>query len=145
VLVTATFDRLTGEFNFAYAAHPRMLLWQARYHRWAALGEGLEGFPIGAFAGSFYTEQSIRLEPGDMVLMFSDAATDVFSPEDEMLTPEGFLELVRTTQAKFPSDVPLPRFIEALVAAIRSFHGTDDLDDDLTLLTLRRLALSPRL
>jgi len=136
--ITATFDRLTGEFNFASAAHPRMLLWQARFHHWVTLGEGLEGLPIGAFAGSLYIEQSIRLEPGDMVLMFSDAATDVFSPDDEMLTAEGFLKVASTTLAGFSPDVPLRRFVEALVEAIRKFHGTDDFEDDLTLLTLRR-------
>src|SRR6266852_7658538 len=29
-VVTGTFDGTTGEFNFAYAAHPRMLLWRER-------------------------------------------------------------------------------------------------------------------
>src|SRR5580704_8676734 len=29
-VVTGTFNAATGEFNFAYAAHPRMLLWRAR-------------------------------------------------------------------------------------------------------------------
>jgi sigma-B regulation protein RsbU (phosphoserine phosphatase) len=137
-VITATFDRQTGEFNFAYAAHPRMLFWRARYRRWVALGEGLEGLPVGAFAGSLYSQQSIRIEPGDMVLMFSDGATDVFSPDDEMLTAEGFLKLASTTLEKFPSDFPLHLFVEALVEAIRVFHGKDDLEDDLTLLTLRR-------
>lgn len=136
--ITATYDRLTGEFNFAYAAHPRMLLWRARYRRWAALGEGLEGLPIGAFAGSFYNQQSIRIEPGDIILMFSDGATDVFSPDNEMLTAEGLLELASATVGRWSPDLPLDVFVEGLVAAIRAFHGTDDLDDDLTLLTLRR-------
>ena len=135
--VMATFDRQTGEFNFAYAAHPRMLLWRALYRRWATL-DGSEGLPVGAFAGSIYTHQSIRLEPADIVLKFSDGATDVFSPDDEMLTAEGFQELASTTLAKLPAVFPLPLFVEALVKAIRDFHGKEDLEDDLTLLTLRR-------
>ena len=137
-IITATYDRLTGEFNFAYAAHPRILLWRARYRRWDALGEGLEGLPIGAFTGSLYTQQSIRIEPGDIILMFSDGATEVFSPDDEMLTAEGFLELAGTTLEKLSSDFSLQLFVEALVEAIRLFHGKEDLEDDLTLLTLRR-------
>jgi serine phosphatase RsbU (regulator of sigma subunit) len=70
--------------------------------------------------------------------MFSDGATDVFSPDDEMLTAEGFLELAHTTLARFPEKFPLPPFVDALVDAIRHFHGKDDLEDDFTLLTLRR-------
>ena len=137
-VVTATFDRMTGEFNFAYAAHPRMVLWRARENRWCALGEGLEGLPIGFIAGETFTQQSVRIEPGDIVLMFSDGATDVFSPAGEMLTAEGFMELTGATLAGFSSHVPLHAFVEALVDAIKGFHGADDLEDDLTLLTLRR-------
>jgi sigma-B regulation protein RsbU (phosphoserine phosphatase) len=136
--VTATFDRVTGEFNFAYAAHPRMVLWRARENRWFALGEGLEGLPMGMIAGEIFSQQSIRIEPGDIVLMFSDGLTDVFSPDGEMLTAEGFMELARTTLARFSSHVPLHTFVEALVDAIKSFHGAQNLEDDLTLLTLRR-------
>ena len=48
--VLATFDRRTGEFNFSYAAHPRMLLWRARYRRWVTL-DGSEGFPLARSPG----------------------------------------------------------------------------------------------
>jgi phosphoserine phosphatase RsbU/P len=136
--VTATFDRMTGEFNFAYAAHPRMVLWQSRENRWFALGEGLEGLPMGMIAGETFTQQSIRIEPGDIVLMFSDGITDVFSPNGQLLRAEGFMELAHTTLAKYSSHVPLHTFVEALVDAIKDFHGADNLEDDLTLLTLRR-------
>jgi len=137
-VVTATFDRSTGEFNFAYAAHPRMLLWRARQNRWFALGEGLWGLPIGFIAGECFAQQSIRVEAGDIVLMFSDGLTDVFSLDGEMLTADGLMELARTTFAKFSSRVPLHTFVDALVDAIKGFHGAEDLEDDVTLLTLRR-------
>jgi serine phosphatase RsbU (regulator of sigma subunit) len=136
-LAVATFDRATGEFNFSYAAHPRILFWRARSRRWFML-DGSEGLPVGAFPGSAYTQQSIRVEPADIVLMFSDAATDVFSLDDEMLTAEGFLELAHTTLDRFPARFSLPDFVDALAEAVRKFHGHEKLDDDLTLLTLRR-------
>jgi sigma-B regulation protein RsbU (phosphoserine phosphatase) len=142
-VIVATFDRQTGEFNFAYAAHPRMLLWRGRLRRWITL-DGLEGLPIGAFAGSAYTQQSVRLDPADIILMFSDGATDVFSPDQEMLTAEGLLELASTTLEGFPAKLPLPLFVEALVKRIKDFHGKDDLEDDLTLMTLRRSSLTSK-
>ncbi|MBS1867674.1 MAG: serine/threonine-protein phosphatase [Acidobacteria bacterium] len=136
-LAVATFDRASGEFTFSYAAHPRILFWRARSRRWFML-DGSEGFPVGAFPGSDYSQQSIRVEPADIVLMFSDAATDVFSLDDEMLTAEGFLELAQTTLDRFPARFSLTDFVDALAEAIRKFHGSDELEDDLTLLTLRR-------
>src|SRR5579863_2035875 len=89
-VVTGTFDGATGEFNFAYAAHPRMLLWRAREQRFLAIGNGLENLPMGFITGELYSEQSVCLSPGDMILAFSDGATEAESPSGEQLTPTGF-------------------------------------------------------
>src|SRR3984957_4240149 len=75
-VVTGTFDGATGEFNYAYAAHPRMLLWRARDASFCELGQGMENFPLGFITGEQYNEQSIRLNVGDMILAFSDGATE---------------------------------------------------------------------
>src|SRR5215468_10068160 len=96
-VVTGTFDAATGEFNFAYAAHPRMLLWRARESQFCQLGDGLENFPLGYITGEQYSEQSIRLNVGDMILAFSDGATEVHSPSGEELTSKGFLDFAGST------------------------------------------------
>lgn len=137
-VVTATFDRGTGEFNYAYAAHPWMLLLRAREARWHRLGEGLEGLPLGFIAGESYIQQSVRLEPGDMVLAFSDAVTEVMTPEGEQLTAQGFSELAAATLTQQSQPPALHDFAEALVETIRRYHGAEEFEDDLTLLTLRR-------
>lgn len=137
-LVTATFDLVTGEFNFAYAAHPRMLLWRSKGSRWSPIGEGLTGLPIGFIAGEVYTEQSIRMDEGDIVLAFSDGVTEVFSPTDEQLGPEGVLSLAEETTAEMPSPISLDLLSGTLIKKIELFHGPGELDDDLTLLALRR-------
>ncbi len=137
-VVSATFDRDTREFNFAYAAHPRMLFWRQREKCWFPLGEGLDGLPMGFIAGESYIQQSIRLEPGDLVLAASDGVTDVRSPAGDLLEAEGFRELAEQTKARFSTRMPLHDFAEALFAAVRDYRGQDEFDDDLTLLSLRR-------
>ena len=137
-VVTGTFDGGTGEFNFAYAAHPRMLHWRAREGKFCELGEGLENLPLGFVTGEMYSEQSVQLRPGDMILAFSDGATEVQSPGGEQLTPRGFLQLAEATLAKFPGAVRLPDFSAALLEGVQSHRGSPELDDDVTLLTLRR-------
>src|SRR3984885_3545593 len=86
-VVTGTFDGATGEFNFAYAAHPRMLLWRASDEKFHPIGDGMENFPLGFITGEEYTEQSVKLDPGDMILAFSDGATEVQSPAGIQLSP----------------------------------------------------------
>ena len=137
-VVSGTFDGTTGEFNFAYAAHPRMLFWREREKRFHAIGEGLENFPIGLAAGEMYNEQSICMLPGDMILAFSDGATEAHSPDGQQLTPAGFLKLADATLRKLARPMPLPDFSAALLAGVQLHRGSSELEDDVTLLTLRR-------
>jgi phosphoserine phosphatase RsbU/P len=137
-VVAAMFDRESGEFSYAYAAHPRMMLWRAREARSWLLGEGMDGLPIGFIAGEAYTEASIQLHAGDIVLIFSDGVTDVFSPDGRFLGAEGLLELTNEMMMVLPPETPLQVIAEDLVDAIRRFHGSTALVDDLTLLVVRR-------
>jgi phosphoserine phosphatase RsbU/P len=140
-VVTGTFDGCSGEFNFAYAAHPRMILWRAREQRFEELGEGLEGFPLGYITGETYNQQSVRLNLGDMILAFSDGATEVRSPDGEQLTAKGFLEMAGETIARLPQPLVLPDFSERLLEGVQKHRGVaGELEDDVTLLVLRRAA-----
>jgi serine phosphatase RsbU (regulator of sigma subunit) len=140
-VVTGTFDATTSEFNFAYAAHPRMFLWREREGRFLELGEGLEGLPLGFITGEIYNQQSVRLDYGDMILAFSDGATEVRSPAGAQLTAKGFLALAEKTIKEVAHPVVLPEFSEALLRGVQKVGGPDgELEDDVTLLTLRRIA-----
>ena len=139
-VVTGTFDGATGEFNFAYAAHPRMLLWRAREGLLQPIGDGLENLPLGFVTGEMYSEQSVRLLPGDMILAFSDGVTEVKSSEGEQLTPAGFQRLATETLGRVPKPVRLPDFSAALLQGVQAYRGGTILEDDVTLLALRRLS-----
>lgn len=140
-VVTGSFDASTGEFNFAYAAHPRMLLWRERERGFLELGEGLEGLPLGFVAGETYNQQSVRLSPGDMILAYSDGATEVRSPAGEQLNPKGFLALAEETAKKSADALALPEFSQEMLQGVQQYRGNDgELEDDITLMTLRRIA-----
>jgi sigma-B regulation protein RsbU (phosphoserine phosphatase) len=140
-VVTGTFDGTSGEFNFAYAAHPRMLLWRERERRFLELGEGLEGLPLGYITGETYNQQSIRLNHGDMILAFSDGATEVRSPAGEQLTSKGFLGLAEKTLRGLPQPLVLQDFSRSVLEGVHLYRGGEgELEDDITLLTLRRAA-----
>ncbi|HEV2493725.1 MAG TPA: PP2C family protein-serine/threonine phosphatase [Terriglobia bacterium] len=137
-VVTANYDRASGEFNFAYAAHPRMLLWRVRERDWYPLGEGLDGLPLGVIAGEWYSQASVRLESGDMVMAFSDAVNEVESPAGEPLTAPGFVDLARSTVLGLPREVPLPEVSSGVLDAVSRYQGSTRFKDDLTMLLLRR-------
>jgi sigma-B regulation protein RsbU (phosphoserine phosphatase) len=137
-VVTGTYDGMSGEFNFAYAAHPRMLVWRERDRRFYELGEGLENLPLGFITGEQYSEQSIRLNLGDMILAFSDGATEVRSPEGEQLTHLGLLALAEGIYGIEERPMNLAEFSRKLLDGVQRFRGGAELEDDVTLLTLRR-------
>jgi len=138
-VVTGAFDGRTGAFNFAYAAHPQMLLWREREREFVQLGAGLGGLPLGVVTGEQYFEQSVRLNPGDMILAFSDGATEIFSPDGEELRAPGLLLLANDTMRALPRPAVLHDFSESVLARLRAYRGGDsELADDLTLMTLRR-------
>ena len=139
-VVTAAFDAATGEFNFAYAAHPRMFLRRARDSRFCEIGRCLQNFPLGYIAGEHYLQRTIHLGVGDMILAFSDGATEVESATGVQLTAEGFAELAGQTLSEFSEPLPLSDFSQALLDSLHQYYGATDLEDDITLLTLRRSA-----
>jgi serine phosphatase RsbU (regulator of sigma subunit) len=139
-VVTGTYDGSTGEFNFAYAAHPRMLVWRERERKFCELGAGLENLPLGFITGEQYREQSIRLNVGDMILAFSDGATEVRSTEGEQLTHLGFLGVAGELWDARGEAVALGEFSERLLAAVQSYRGGTELEDDITLMALRRVS-----
>jgi serine phosphatase RsbU (regulator of sigma subunit) len=139
-VVTGTYDGMSGEFNFAYAAHPRMLVWRAREERFCEIGDGLENLPLGFITGEQYSEQSIRLNVGDMILAFSDGATEVRGPAGEQLTAKGFLALAEKTLRGMRESVSLAEFSQGLLGGVQEHRGGVELEDDVTLLTLRRVS-----
>jgi hypothetical protein len=64
----------------------------------------------------------------------------VQSPSGEQLTAGGFLDFATQTLAKLPQPVVLPEFSRSLLSGIHEYRGGPELDDDITLLTLRRSA-----
>jgi serine phosphatase RsbU (regulator of sigma subunit) len=76
-----------------------------------------------------------------MILAFSDGATEVRSPAGEQLTSKGFLALAQNALCGLPQPLVLQDFSRALLDGVYLYRGQDgNLEDDVTLLTLRRVA-----
>jgi serine phosphatase RsbU (regulator of sigma subunit) len=97
--------------------------------------------PLGYITGETYNQQSIRLNHADMILAFSDGATEVRSPAGEQLTSKGFLVLAEKTLRGLPQPLVLQDFSRSVLEGVHLYRGGEgELEDDITLLTLRRAA-----
>ena len=67
-----------------------------------------------------------------MPVIYTDGLTEASNDKDELFEVEGLLDYINKNH-----DAPLHVFNNTLVEHINNFKGSDDFDDDLTLLTVR--------
>jgi len=135
---------VTDESKFAtffyaewYAAERRLSYVNAGHHAPVLLGsahgrqlsEG--GFPLGLFPGAEFQTGEVTLEPGDLLVLYSDGIT-----ESTSRTGEEFGELRLQAAIEDHLDKTLADTQAAVLEAVRAWAG-DELEDDMTLLMVR--------
>lgn len=85
------------------------------------------GMAIGAFPGVDYECGSVRIEPGDRLLVLSDGTFEVDGPDGDMLSVDELAGF-----ASGSSDAP-----QAILDWVRSFNAGDALPDDFSLMRVR--------
>ena len=88
---------------------------------------------LGMFdALPFINIGELKVPKGALMINYTDGLTEASNDQDELFEVEGLMAYIMKNH-----DVPLHTFNHALVEHINAFKGSDDFDDDLTLLTLR--------
>ncbi len=113
------------------AGHPPLL----HYHAATGTVDSLEagGLPLGILeAGEFRTNETV-LEPGDLVLFYTDGLTESQGSATRPVGEEGLAELLRQEIMDTSMDLP-----KRLYDRVLAFTGEDSLDDDALVLSLLR-------
>jgi sigma-B regulation protein RsbU (phosphoserine phosphatase) len=93
--------------------------------------------PAGLSRDAEYEQASVPIEPGDVLLAFTDGVTDA-SPQGlggDPLGSEGLMEMVRPLRHLGAREL-LDRLDEGLI----EFMGGREADDDVTLVVMKREA-----
>jgi sigma-B regulation protein RsbU (phosphoserine phosphatase) len=124
------YDESSGTFTYSNAGHlPPVLVRRGGLQRL-----DVNGTVVGAFPFAGYGESSIVLEPGDLLACFTDGITEPENAFGEMFGEQRFFELL-TRNAQHEEG----RIIEIVLQAVREWTGSDELQDDMTLLLARRV------
>ena len=93
--------------------------------------------PLGLLPGMPYEEKEITLQPGDTLLLYSDGLVEAHNTQRAML---GFPQLRSLTESHAGGAALIPFLMDQLAA----FTGPNwEQEDDVTLLTVQRLAVAP--
>ncbi|NNF08295.1 MAG: serine/threonine-protein phosphatase [Candidatus Eisenbacteria bacterium] len=134
--IAATFFAPTADIELTNAGHPRPLVRRASEGIWRYI-EGtptppkvVANLPLGIIKESKYVSSQIHLDPGDMLMLYSDAVTEAQNPSGDMLDEEGLLQLLARITSSKPSQI-LPELLKKLEA----WRGAPS-DDDETIMIL---------
>jgi sigma-B regulation protein RsbU (phosphoserine phosphatase) len=121
----------TGDMRFANAGHNPPILMRASGE--AQMLEG--GGPVlGILAVAPYSEQREHLEPGDMLVIYSDGVTEATNHEYEEFGEDKLIEVLRKHR-----DEPATKIVEAVTKALTEFAAGAPQADDITLVVAKRL------
>lgn len=91
-----------------------------------------KGVSLGMFPTATYDGNTAVIEPGELLVLYSDGAEDAISPTSEQFGEERLAEIVFANRKEAPKEVEA-RILET----IRQFSEGSDQFDDITLVTLR--------
>jgi serine phosphatase RsbU (regulator of sigma subunit) len=91
------------------------------------------GMPLGLVAGSQYAEGSWRLEPGDVVALFTDGLVEALDAERAMY---GFDRSREDFGHRAGGSESAAACLDGMLADMRAFVGGEGLHDDVTVVTL---------
>jgi sigma-B regulation protein RsbU (phosphoserine phosphatase) len=124
------YDPAIGVLTYTNAGHlPPVLIREGRATRLE-----VNGTIVGSFPSAAYGENHIPLERGDLLVGFTDGASEPENSYDEVFGEDRLAELVARHAGRSEEEI-----VQAVAAGIREWTGTDELQDDVTLLLIRRL------
>ena len=92
------------------------------------------GTVVGAFPMVEYGEQTIPLEPGDILVAYTDGIVEPENVYGEMFGEDRFKELLLRYRTAESAEI-IARAMEAVV----TWTGSSELQDDMTMLVARRV------
>ena len=137
--VVATFLSHKSTLLLTNAGHPRPLIYQQSNESWRFLDEPTtanrqgDNFPFGLDQTTSYEHFVIKIEPGDWLLLYTDAYTESCDAADQLLGEGGLLNLVE----QIPRSHSVSQFGRELnrLVSKRSCRWLNE--DDTTLITIR--------
>jgi len=123
------YDADTSTLTYTNAGHlPPILIRNGTAERLE-----VNGMVVGAFPFARYEENQLQLERDDLVVFFTDGISEPENPYGEMFGEERLTELVLRN-----AHLAEGQIVDSVMNSVREWTGSDELQDDMTLLVLRR-------
>jgi serine phosphatase RsbU (regulator of sigma subunit)/anti-sigma regulatory factor (Ser/Thr protein kinase)/PAS domain-containing protein len=133
MFVTLLFGVLNGEaltLKYANAGHPTPLIFKSRDCRY--LEETASGIALGVKEGSGYEELTIKFEPGDVAVFYTDGVTEAMNIQGELY---GLHRLIGAISKSCQSSAE--EIMGKILEEVSAFREGLEQNDDITLVVLK--------
>ncbi|MBD2663583.1 SpoIIE family protein phosphatase [Richelia sinica FACHB-800] len=124
-----------GKFTYASGGHDAPLLVQNHLVQYLELETGP---PLGLYDDAEFTQSESVLAPNDLILLYTDGITEAMNSQGEIFSDTRLIEMMTS----YPPNNPA-RAIRTIVHFCQQFVGDAPQSDDMTLLAVQYLPLSP--
>ncbi|MCU0490287.1 MAG: SpoIIE family protein phosphatase [Chloroflexaceae bacterium] len=124
-------EMATGEFTFANGGHNYPLLYRVATDEVENLRA--DGIVLGIVPQPRFEQRSLHLNPGDVLLFYTDGVTEAMNPQRELFGDERLTEILRRCHSQSPQAI-----IDAVLAEVQAFASGQSQSDDITMVVLKR-------
>jgi sigma-B regulation protein RsbU (phosphoserine phosphatase) len=124
------YDTAARKFSYASAGHNCPLLWRQRES--VCMELDAEGLILGVKKRVAFEEKTLFLEPGDVVLLYTDGITEAENKKGEFFGVHRLRDLFAAQAQASPQDV-----IHGVVSELEEFCQSQSFDDDISLVVLK--------
>ena len=120
-------DWKTGAVRYANAGHPKPLHIRRRANQVEPLtnAAGRSEPVLGLFEDAAYQTSVVKLNPGDVVMLFTDGLYEVEDSKNEL-----YSQAMLVAGVKRRAQLPVPRLFDSLLAEIKRFSADNGFADD---------------
>jgi len=127
------YDRSTEELAFSNAGHGPLFCYRAAMN--SCTITKLDGVPIGIDEDSVYKQARVKLNPGDMVVLYTDGVTEMRNEKGEEYGVQRLNRLIVEN-----NHLDAAEFVQLMVDDLEKFRGQEPPHDDTTMLVLKRIS-----
>jgi len=131
-LCYALLDTSTGSLTYLNAGHNPPLLCRAAFDQTEWLTH--TGMPLGIDGEATFEQRTLKLDPGDCVVFYTDGVPDAVSDRDEDFGAERLRQTIRENRRATPAEM-----LTSLKLALKEFVGDSAPADDIAVVIVKRL------
>jgi sigma-B regulation protein RsbU (phosphoserine phosphatase) len=121
----------TGELCFSNAGHnPPLILGADGRCRYLQLPDGLV---LGVITDTQYSDDSVQLEPGDMIVTYTDGVTEAMNTRRTLYSEERLQETLTSLAGRSVEEA-----VSAIVTSVKKYADGAPQSDDIAALAVRR-------